>query len=100
MRWYYVYIMASFQRTLNIGMTNNLERCVHQHKHSLTPGFTTRYRVAFLFHVEEYPDPRSAIAREKELKGWRRDKKITLIEAENPDWRDLSDGWHETAERA
>jgi len=95
MRSYYVYIMASIQRTLYIGMTNNLARRVYEHKDGMTPGFTSRYRIVYLVHTEEFADPRSAIGREKQLKGWRRDKKVALNESKNPHWRDLSDGWYE-----
>jgi len=93
MRQYFVYVMASVSRTLYVGMTNNLERPVFEHKGKETPGFTRHYNVTRLVCIEAYGDPRSAIAREKQIKGWRRSTKIELIEAENPEWADLSDGW-------
>lgn len=91
MHAYYVYIVASIQRTLYIGMTNDLARRVHQHKHGLIPGFTRRYNVNRLVHFEAFTDVRDAKAREHQLKGWTRKKKIALIEAENPEWEDLAD---------
>jgi putative endonuclease len=87
---YFVYIMASYRRVLYIGVTNNLERRVYEHKHGLLPGFTSKYRVNRLVYFEETPDVRAALEREKQIKGWLRSKKIALIEAANPDWRDLS----------
>ena len=94
-RNYYVYIMASVRRTLYIGVTSNLEGRVYEHKHGLKRGFTSRYHVGRLVHIEVSSDIRDAIAREKELKGWSRAKKIALIERENPEWRDLSLGWYD-----
>jgi putative endonuclease len=90
---YYVYIMASRSRTLYVGVTNDLVRRVHEHKQRLVPGFTTRYNVERLVYLEMTSDVRAAIAREKQLKGWRREKKLDLIRRANPTWRDLSDGW-------
>lgn len=87
---YYVYIMASYRRVLYTGVTNNLERRVYEHKHGLLPGFTSKYQVNRLVYFEETPDVYAALEREKQLKGWLRSKKIALIEAANPDWRDLS----------
>ncbi len=95
MRECFVYIMSNSSRTLYAGVTSNLERRVFEHKHKLTPGFTSRYNLTRLVYVETYPDPRSAIAREKQIKGWRREKKIALIESTNPDWLDLSAEWFE-----
>ena len=87
---YYVYIMASRSRVLYTGMTNDLERRVLEHKSGLTKGFTKQYRVARLVYFEEHTDVRDAIAREKQIKGWLRSKKVALIEAANPSWNDLS----------
>ena len=92
-RQYYVYIMASISRVLYIGVTNNLRRRVKEHKAGEVDGFTKRYNVNRLVHFEMTSDIRSAIAREKELKRWRRSKKIALIEANNPGWKDLSLEW-------
>ena len=87
---YYVYLLASRKHgTLYAGVTRDLVRRVYQHKTKETPGFTSRYSVTRLVWFEVYDDPTSAITREKEIKKWRRDWKISLIESENPDWDDL-----------
>jgi len=87
---YYVYILASEKYgTLYLGMTNDIVRRVHQHKSKAVAGFTKRYSVDKLAWFEICDDPTSAIAREKELKKWRRDWKIRLIEESNPRWIDL-----------
>jgi putative endonuclease len=86
---YYVYILASRKHgTLYLGMTNDLVRRVHQHKSKVGSGFSSRFGVDRLVWFECYDDPVSAINREKELKKWRRDWKIRLIEEANPDWVD------------
>lgn len=86
--------MAGASGTLYIGVTNDLRRRVHQHQQRATPGFTRKYVVTHLVHAEEYEDVTGAISREKHLKNWRREKKVALIESQNPDWRDLSLDWH------
>jgi len=78
---------------LYVGVTNNLERRVHEHKQKLIPGFTSDYNVSRLVYFEEFGDIRDAIAREKQLKNWRRDKKVALIEQENLAWDDLAASW-------
>jgi len=89
---YWVYILASGQHgTLHIGVTNDLIRRVYEHKNKVIKGFTTRYKINRLVWYETRDDPISAITREKELKKWRRDWKINLIEGENPNWDDLYD---------
>ena len=93
MRTYYVYIMASRWRVLYTGVTNDLARRVDEHKRSLTPGFTSRYHVTRLVHFEEFGDVRDAIAREKQLKGCVRARKVRLIEQQNPTWEDLAGTW-------
>jgi putative endonuclease len=90
---YFVYIMTNRKRTLYIGVTNDLERRVSEHKHRLIPGFTSRYAIDRLVFCEEHGEVKAAIAREKQLKGWLRAKKIALIESTNAGWRDLSRGW-------
>ena len=90
---YYVYIMANQSRTLYIGLTNNIRRRAREHKDGLVEGFTNRYNIDTLVYVESFGDINSAIAREKQIKRWSREKKLHLINQENPDWRDLSDGW-------
>jgi putative endonuclease len=86
---YYVYIMTNKSRTLYTGMTNDLGRRVYEHKNKLVPGFTSRYNITKLMYFESTSDALSAIAREKQIKGWLRTKKIALIESANPEWRDL-----------
>jgi putative endonuclease len=93
MRSYWVYVMASRSRALYTGVTNDLARRVNEHKQSLIAGFTKRYRINRLVYFEEYPDIRDAIAREKEIKGWVRARKIKLIEERNPAWDDLAESW-------
>ena len=87
---YYVYIMSSPSRTLYTGVTNDLERRVHEHKSGSVAGFTKRYKIDRLVYFQETNDIAAAIAAEKQIKGLLRPKKIALIEEENPTWRDLS----------
>ena len=87
---YYVYILTNVSRTVYVGVTNNLERRMYEYKHKLVPGFTKKYNLTMLVFFEEALDVLAALAREKEIKGWTRDKKLALIEANNPTWRDLS----------
>ena len=87
---YYVYLTASKKHgTLYLGVTNDLVRRIYEHKTKATRGFTAQYHVTRLVWFEAYDDPVDAISREKELKKWRRDWKIRVIEEENPDWSDL-----------
>ncbi len=90
-----MYIVASLSRTLYIGMTNDLVRRVYEHKMKEVRGFTASYNINRLVWFEEFAIPSAAIEREKQLKNWRRDKKISLIESVNPSWDDLSSGWYE-----
>ena len=87
---FYLYIVASHSRVLYIGVTNDLERRVSEHRHKLIRGFTAMYNVTRLVYFEEFDRISEAIAREKQLKYWRRDWKISLIEKDNLDWSDLS----------
>jgi len=90
---YYVSILASRKYgTLYIGVTSDLVRRVHEHKTKVVPGFTKRYGVDKLVLFEIFDDPANAIAREKELKKWRRDWKTRLIDEQNPNWDDLYNG--------
>jgi putative endonuclease len=90
-RLYYVYIMTSDSRVLYVGVTNDLGRRVAQHRAGIDPSaFTTRYRVHRLVYLEEYQKAAQAIARETQLKTYRRAKKIALIDAFNPTWRELA----------
>ncbi len=95
MNQYYVYIMTNGVRTLYIGVTNDLTRRVYEHQHKLLVGFTKKYNITMLVHYEVTTDVESAISREKQLKGWRRSKKIDLVTSSNPTWVDLSLDWHE-----
>jgi putative endonuclease len=95
MKQYYVYIMTNNSRTLYTGVTDNLIRRVYEHKNKLVEGFTQKYNITKLVHYETTSDARVAIQREKQIKGWLRKKKIALIEAANPEWKDLSEGWYE-----
>ena len=91
---YWVYILASGKNgTLYTGITNSLEVRISQHKNKTHPGFTAQYNVTRLVYFEEIQDVSYAIAREKQLKGGSRRKKIALIEKENPEWRDLAATW-------
>jgi len=90
-RTYFVYILASRSRNLYTGVTSNLQRRMVEHRQGLVPGFTTRYQIFRLVHFELLGDIRDAIAREKEIKGWRREKKVWLIERRNPTWEDLAE---------
>jgi putative endonuclease len=84
--------MSNQSRTLYVGITNNIHGRVWQHKTGLVEGFTHRYKIDTLVYVESFCDVFSAIEREKQIKRWRRDKKLKLIAQNNSDWHDLSDG--------
>ena len=90
---YYVYIMTNKSRTLYTGVTNDLMRRVDEHKNKLLPGFTSRYNIQYLVYYESTPSIHVALAREKQIKGWLRAKKIALIDSMNPVWKDLSEVW-------
>ena len=92
---YYVYIITNKSRTLYAGVTNDLVRRMYEHKNKLIPGFTSKYNITQLVYYEATDDIRAAIAREKQIKGWLRRKKIALIESANPTWKDLSSEWIE-----
>ena len=93
MGMYYVYILTNRSGTLYVGMTNNLARRLYEHRHKLIPGFTSDYNIDRLVYFECSGDVRAAIAREKQIKRWRREKKMALIESVNRDWHDLSEKW-------
>ncbi len=95
MNQYYVYIMSSFSKRLYIGVTDNLQRRTYEHKNKLVPGFTQRYNLTWLVYYEATSDVTAAIAREKQLEGWLRSRKVALIESFNPEWDDLSETWFE-----
>ena len=92
-RPYCVYILASRSRVLYVGVTSDLLRRIAQHRARIGSTFTSKYHVDRLVHFEECTDIRSAIAREKQIKGWSRMKKVDLIEAHNAGWIDLAEGW-------
>ena len=90
MHTYHVYILTNQSRTLYIGMTSDLTRRIEEHRSRAVSGFTSRYNVTQLVYYETTADVHAAIARERQLKRWRRSKKLGLIDAFNPGWRDLT----------
>ena len=91
---FYVYILCSRSRNLYTGVTNNITRRVAEHKQGLVPWFTHKYRIHRLVYLEPHDDIRTAICREKQIKAWRREKRVALIERDNPAWDDLAAGWY------
>ena len=94
---FYVYIMTNGPNlaVLYVGITGNLRRRVWEHKNKVAAGFTSRYNLTRLVYYEEFVFPDAAISREKEVKAWRRSKKIALIDSTNPRWEDLASGWQD-----
>jgi putative endonuclease len=90
---YYVYIMTNGSKTLYTGVTGSLEKRVFEHKQGVKGEFAARYRIDRLAYFERFGDIQAAIAREKQIKGLLRIKKIALIVSMNPEWKDLSEGW-------
>ena len=89
---YYVYILVNkTSEVMYIGVTNDLRRRLHEHKKEQIEGFTKKYRVCKLVYFEKHFEIKDAIAREKQLKGWTREKKNRLVESQNPDWVELGD---------
>lgn len=98
---YYVYLMTNWNnKVMYVGMTNNLERRVYEHKQKLVKGFTEKYQVNKLVYCEETNDVWAALAREKEIKKWRREKKNDLVQSLNPCWIDLSKDWSKISRSA
>ena len=95
MRQSYVYIMTNRSKVLYTGVTSDLARRVYQHKQRLVEGFTNKYNLTKLVFYEAGDDIRTAIQREKQIKGWLRKRKVQLIESVNPDWADLSEEWYD-----
>ena len=93
MKEYYIYIISSDSGTLYVGVTNNLNRRVYEHKQLRIDGFTKKYKCTKLVFFEQCNDINTAIAREKQIKNWSRVKKENLIKISNPGWRDLSQDW-------
>jgi putative endonuclease len=91
---YHVYFMASASSVLYLGVTGHLERRVLEHKTKARVGFSSRYKTTKLVYFEAFGQVKDAIAREKQLKRWRREKKVELIECVNPEWKDLSEDFH------
>jgi len=89
-RTYCVYILSSRSRSLYTGVTDNLERRIVEHREGRAPGFASRYRIHRLVYFKVFGQIRQAIAREKEINAWRREKKVALIESVNPTWEDLA----------
>ena len=88
---YYVYLLTNWNnKIMYVGVTNNLNRRIYEHKNKLIKGFTEKYNVNKLVYFEETYDVKSALEREKQIKKWRRDKKNALVTTINPDWLDLS----------
>jgi putative endonuclease len=90
MKIFYVYIMGSDSGTLYVGLTNDIKRRVYEHKQEIFEGFSKKYKTNKLLYFESIGDSLSAIAREKQIKRWRREKKVKLIDTQNPDWKDLA----------
>jgi putative endonuclease len=97
---YWIYILASRSRNLYTGVTNDLQRRMIEHRQGRTPGFTSRYKIFRLVHWEQFADIRDAIAREKEIKGWRREKKLWLIQRDNPTWQDFAESFAPSKSRS
>ncbi len=93
-RKYYVYLLVNWNnKVIYVGMTSDLQKRIYEHKHKLVKGFTEKYNVNKLVYYEETTDVHTALAREKEIKKWRREKKDNLVKTMNPAWRDLSLQW-------
>jgi len=86
----YVYILTNYSKTLYIGVTSNLEKRIFEHKNKKFDSFSKKYNIGKLVYFEIYEDAYTAISREKQLKNWRRDKKVRLIELQNPNWCELN----------
>jgi len=99
LRLLYVYLMGNRFSTLHARVSNDIGRRVHEHRHHLAPGSTSRYNIDRLVYLESTTEIRSAIIREKQIKGWLRAKKIAPTEASNPGWRDLSEDWQDLSPR-
>src|SRR5687768_14691771 len=92
-RTYWAYILTNRSGTVYTGVTGNLARRIHERRHHLVPSFTAKYRIERLIYVETFSEVREAIAREKQIKAWRRSHKVELISTANPEWRDLGEEW-------
>ena len=87
----YIYLLTNKNNSvIYVGVTNDIKRRLYEHKLGINEGFTKKYNITKLGYYEEYSDPNLALRREKQLKSWRRDKKISLINGANPEWKDIS----------
>ena len=93
LKQYYVYILSNKRGTLYVGMTNDLDRRLYEHKSKTIPSFTSKYNIDRLLYFEAFPNPNDAIIAEKRIKGWKRERKIELIKTMNPTMKDLSEEW-------
>ena len=92
---YYIYILTNWNnKVMYVGVTNDLERRLYEHRHHTADGFTSKYNVNKLVYYESSADIKAAIAREKQIKGWILTRKNALVESLNPTWRDLSEDWN------
>jgi putative endonuclease len=96
-RQFYVYILTNASKTLYVGVTNNLQRRLFEHRSGTGSSFCIRYNIKRLVYFEVTDDAYAAISREKQLKAWPRERKIALIKNANPRWRDLSKAWDRTS---
>jgi putative endonuclease len=94
---YHVYIMSNTSKMLYVGVTGDIHRRVFEHKNKLVPGFSQKYNLHRLIYCEAFGHIRDAIAREKQIKGWLRSRKVALIASSNPGWRDLTEDWFKTS---
>ena len=98
---YYVYILTNWNdRVMYVGVTNNIERRLYEHKNKMVEGFTSKYNVHKLVYLEITNDIKDAVKREKQIKGWKREKKNELVEGTNPEWKDLSENWEDPSLRS
>src|SRR5579872_7391275 len=88
-----LYTVFEIQKDIYRRITNDLDRRLYEHKQNLLKGFTAKYNIDRLVYFEQFDDIQQAIARETQLKDWRREKKVKLIEGMNPEWKDLSKDW-------
>ncbi|MGQ0527697.1 MAG: GIY-YIG nuclease family protein [Alphaproteobacteria bacterium] len=96
MKQYFMYFLTKWtNEVLYTGVNDNLERRTFEHKHKLAEGFSKKYELVKVVYFEVFDDPRSAIAREKQIKNWSRKKKDILVMKINPEWRDLSQDWYD-----
>lgn len=98
-RIYCVYIASNKSRAIYVGITSDLMGRMPQHRSRSLPGHTSKYRIDRLIYFETTEDVRSAVQREKQIKGWRREKKVRLIESQNPTWEDLAAKWFVSTNR-